>query len=335
MDQYIGSSNLATYLHPGPTGPFLELKSEPLKPPSPSTSALLQHNPSLIDLCTFNSLCQRLAESSSTNQTSPYKPFITPSELRFTITPVTEPDCQSTVSKPEPTTSPAVSSAGDCSPNVSSCTSTPHSSPQIKPLDLSSTITHKDPIVVDTKLSQKSHSSPILHRLLTSPPTKLPTVETIENENNKSPQYRPRFSPFYKPSTTSHSSRSPVFARRSPHDQRIFDTDHDSHLTANSNVSLTLLPLDINEKLIKTEKRMLETTEQVFVKRRVHQSIPSKIQQSFFRENILLYFQAIITQRNYCISYPKSISQCIDCQTANPKDFSLHLAGCRFQHCRM
>lgn len=346
MDQYIGSQKLATYLHPGPTGPFLEFNNEPLRPPSPSTSALLQHNPSLIDLCTFNSLCQRLVENSSTNPTSPYKPILTPSELFFTISPLNEPDFQQTVSKSDLPTSPAVSSAGDCSPNVSSCASTPYSSPQIKqlfaqnsPLDLSSAMPPKETIIIDTKLLQTNHSSPILHRLLASPTNKSSQIDTSENENVKSPQYRPRFSPYYnheaktstkiisKNSQSSRSScRSPVFNRRSPHDQTIFDTDHDSQLT-NSNSSMTLLPLDIDEKLskpdnnstlISTPKRSLETTEQVFVKRRVHQSTPT-----------------ILTQRNYCISYPKQISQCIDCQTANPKDFSLYLAGCRFQHCRI
>jgi hypothetical protein len=150
MDQYIGSHKLATYLHPGPSGPFLELKNEPMKPPSPSTSALLQHNPSLIDLCTFNSLCQRLVENNPTPNTSPYKPFVTPSDLYFCIPPITQndssPETNGTDTKsnliPESTTSP-ISSAGDCSPNVSSCPSTPYSSPKVKhllqqnsPLDL-------------------------------------------------------------------------------------------------------------------------------------------------------------------------------------------------------
>ena len=149
MDQYIGSHKLATYLHPGPSGPFLELKSEPMKPPSPSTSALLQHNPSLIDLCTFNSLCQRLVENNSTPSTSPYKPFVSPSDLYFCIPPKTQTDCSTEPIKPEPTGSP-ISSAGDCSPNVSSCSSTPYSSPKVKhtiqqnsPLDLSATIITK------------------------------------------------------------------------------------------------------------------------------------------------------------------------------------------------
>jgi hypothetical protein len=165
MDQYIGSHKLATYLHPGPSGPFLELKNEPMKPPSPSTSALLQHNPSLIDLCTFNSLCQRLVENNPTPNTSPYKALVTPSDLYFCIPPIKEnnyspPPMNDTNIKsnpiPESTTSP-ISSVGDCSPNVSSCVSTPYSSPKVKhliqqnsPLDLcvtkdsSSTILNKN-----------------------------------------------------------------------------------------------------------------------------------------------------------------------------------------------
>lgn len=162
MDQSVGSNKLATYLHPGPSGPFLELKNEPMKPPSASTSALLQHNPSLIDLVAFNSLCQRLVENNSTPNTSPYKPFVTPSDLYFCIPPITENDYSTEINncstdmneiKPNPiiletaTTIAAaaspISSAGECSPNVSSCASTPYSSPKVKhllqqhsPLDL-------------------------------------------------------------------------------------------------------------------------------------------------------------------------------------------------------
>jgi len=54
-------------------------------------------------------------------------------------------------------------------------------------------------------ITKHSHTSPILHRLLTSP-KKLNEIsivnnqnEPIDNENNKSPQYRPRYSPFYVP----------------------------------------------------------------------------------------------------------------------------------------
>jgi hypothetical protein len=158
MDQYLGSHKLATYLHPGPSGPFLEFKNEPMKPPSPSTSALLQHNPSLIDLCTFNSLCQRLVETNSAPNTSPYKPFVTPSELYFCIPQLPETNCNPT-SKPGPileSTASPISSAGDCSPNVSSCASTPYSSPKVKhilqqnsPIDLC--VTKDSPLTMINK----------------------------------------------------------------------------------------------------------------------------------------------------------------------------------------
>lgn len=145
MDQVVKSQTLPTYLHPGPSGPFLELKSEPIKPPSPSTTALLQHNPSLIDLCAFNSLCQRLTETNSTPNTSPYKPLVTPSDLYFHIP---ENTCTTDINETKPNVVPdtvpsPISSAGECSPNVSSCISTPYSSPKVKhliqqnsPLDL-------------------------------------------------------------------------------------------------------------------------------------------------------------------------------------------------------
>lgn len=246
MDQYIGSHKLATYLHPGPSGPFLEMKSEPLRPPSPCTSALLQHNPSLIDLCTFNCLCQRIAESNASSNSSPYKPFLNPSDLLFCIQPLPSPsivDYPKINSIPEATTSP-ISSAGDCSPNVSSNSSTPHSSPKLKhliqensPIDLclnkdSSTSNHTRIVndnhsTTEKKISGKScemnikpltllstmksshTSSPILHRLLTSPPkitdTSNSSSDPLDNENNKSPQYRPRFSPYYDADTKTRS----------------------------------------------------------------------------------------------------------------------------------
>ena len=221
MDQYIGTPKRATYLHPGPSGPFLELNNEPLKPPSPVTAALLQHNPSLLDICVFNSLCQRLVENTSPTSSPSYKPIVTPSDVPYTVSPISPPEYSQPISKPEPTTSP-ISSAGDCSPNVSSCTSTPYSSPKIKhlfqqnsPLDLSATIlpresisNERSPLITDTKLpfNNFSYASPILHRLLTSPTAK-PTSsnnsisEPLENENNKSPQYQPRYSPYYSPET--------------------------------------------------------------------------------------------------------------------------------------
>ena len=58
---------------------------------------------------------------------------------------------------------------------------------------------------IQSTIVKHSHTSPILHRLLTSP-TKLnePSVSSnqpdlLDTMNNKSPQYRPRFSPFYIP----------------------------------------------------------------------------------------------------------------------------------------
>lgn len=141
MDQYIGPYKSATYLHPSPSGPFLELKSEPMKPPSPVTSALLQHNPSLIDLCTFNSLCERFMENSPSSSTSPYKPFINPTELYFCLPPIPKLDYSqqlhenpSKVNVPAVITALSISSASECSPNVSSNTSTPYSSPKVKHL---------------------------------------------------------------------------------------------------------------------------------------------------------------------------------------------------------
>jgi hypothetical protein len=170
MDQYIGSHKLATYLHPGPSGPFLELKNEPMKPPSPSTSALLQHNPSLIDLCTLNSLCQRFVENTPTSNTSPYKPFVTPSDLFFCLPSMTQTDTSPEINDsntksnlvPDSTASP-ISSAGDCSPNVSSCTSTPYSSPKVKhvlqqnsPLDLCVTKDASSPITIKHRHSTET-----------------------------------------------------------------------------------------------------------------------------------------------------------------------------------
>ena len=158
MDQYIGPYKPATYLHPGPSGPFLEIKSEPLKPPSPITTALLHHNPSLIDLCTFNSLCQRFMENSPSSSTSPYKPFINPTELYFCLPPIPKLEYSqqlhenpSKLSVPAEGTALTISSASDCSPNVSSSPSTPYSSPKVKhllqqqlPLDRSNSTSQSD-----------------------------------------------------------------------------------------------------------------------------------------------------------------------------------------------
>jgi hypothetical protein len=107
---------------------------------------------------------------------------------------------------------------------------------------------------------------------------------------------------------------------------------------------MALLSLDTNgifpddETHTNNNKRSLEisTPEQVLIKRRYQKSVPSKFISLFKKKEIsFLFFLAIITQRNYCISYPNNIPRCVDCQTANPSDFSMHLAGCRFQHCRM
>lgn len=86
MDQYIGSNNLATYLHPDPTDPFLELKTEPIEPSSPS-------NPNLIDICAFNSFCQQLVETSpSSSNTSSHRPLVNSSDLYIQMPPVSQID---------------------------------------------------------------------------------------------------------------------------------------------------------------------------------------------------------------------------------------------------
>ena len=166
MDRHLGSHKLATYLHPGPSGPFLEFNNAPMKPPSPTTTALLQHNPSLIDLCTFNSFYHQLAENSSASNITPCKSFVNSSDFYFYIPPMTQIDCsdhgtnesnsKSSNMISDSAASP-ISSAGECSPNVSSYASTPYSSPKLSnarqhnsPLDLcvtkgtTSTITVRD-----------------------------------------------------------------------------------------------------------------------------------------------------------------------------------------------
>ena len=85
-----------------------------------------------------------------------------------------------------------------------------------------------------------------------------------------------------------------MFARRPTQDQTIFDNDHDSQLT-NSDSSTALISIDTNgifpkEEVLST-KRTLETTEQVFVKRRIHQSTPSIRSLSSFLRFIFFYFQ--------------------------------------------
>ncbi|CAF3492184.1 unnamed protein product [Rotaria socialis] len=409
MDQYIESSKLATYLHPGPSGPFLELNNEPMKPPSPSTSALLQHNPSLIDLCTFNSLCQRLVENNSPPNTSPYKPFANPSDLYFCIPPMTQIDYspQTTDSNTksnvisEVTASP-ISSAGDCSPNVSSYSSTPYSSPKVKsllqqnsPMDLcvtkdclstiipkqqptsenilncelsdfvkkvekspieSTNLRNEDKKVIEI-IAKYSHTSPILHRLLTSP-TKINEnsqssnqKDPIDNDNNKSPQYRPRYSPFYIPETnanrkltpkdtliknhkTSRSTcRSPVLSRRpSENEKKIMDTDSNANNPqCDSSIQPTaLLSLDNDGFINATEKSTSDSS----INNNNKRLLDSSSEQVLIKRRNKLLEPTIVTQQNYCLSYPNNISRCIDCQTASPNDFAMHLTGCRFQHCR-
>lgn len=60
MDQDIGSNKLTTYLHPNSTDLFVELKREPIKPPSSD----------LIDIDTYNSFYQRLIETISSDSSS-------------------------------------------------------------------------------------------------------------------------------------------------------------------------------------------------------------------------------------------------------------------------
>ncbi|CAF4243006.1 unnamed protein product, partial [Adineta steineri] len=82
MNQYINPNKLVTYLHSNSTDTFLDLKSESIESPSSNASTLLQQNSSLIDLCAFNSLYQRLVETSpSSSDTSTYDTFITSSDL--------------------------------------------------------------------------------------------------------------------------------------------------------------------------------------------------------------------------------------------------------------
>ncbi|CAF1340535.1 unnamed protein product [Adineta steineri] len=408
MDEYMGSHKLATYLHPGPSGPFLELKNEPMQPPSPGTTALRQHNPSLLDLCTLNCFCQRFVEntsSSNASHTSPCKQLLSQSDVYFCIPSMTETDCSSEVNDSNNTksnvisdsTASPISSAGDCSPNVSSCASSPNSSPKVKPVrqqnspldlcvtkDSTLTIINKQECNTDSKsnseitdvvikvekkpptdlVTKHSHISPILHRLLTSPTKLNESISLVQNQNdsinnnnednNKSPQYRPRYSPYYVAESKTnptyfsnnildrncesfrHSCRSPVFARRPTQPGQIKTESSNNTRISQFNLSIkpmALLSLDTNGVSTVDEtntinpsssltnnnnKRSLESSsEQVLVKRRYEKTEP-----------------VIITQQNYCISYPKNIPRCVDCQTANPRDLRSHLAGCRFQHCR-
>jgi hypothetical protein len=159
MDQFVGSNKLATFLHPNPTDPFLELKTEPENLPSPSTSPLLQHNPSLIGFCTFNSLYQRLVEPSSPSNTLSHKPFLTSSDLYFHMPPVSQISCSdhsngmlipssNSVENNKPTVSMSLSSNFATSPislASESCPSTPVSNPQVN--HITQQISSNDPYV--------------------------------------------------------------------------------------------------------------------------------------------------------------------------------------------
>jgi len=403
MDSYIGQNKLATYLHPGPTGPFLELKSEPTKPPSPVTSALLRHNPSLIDLCTFNSLCERLMENSSSSSPSPssshssYKPLVNPTELNFLLPPVTKLDCTEhspvtsikSINPPETPASP-ITSVGECSPNVSSYSSTPYASPKQElddqsdsPLvesnmkvcsiiqdnhqQLNSTSKTGNCETADSSIKKESTSisnprrdsfpfesksksvkttsnrssltSPILHQLLTSP-TKLNDLLSTTNQNDfdppKSPQYRPRFSPHYKPPT------SPTDSAR----KMKSETSNNGSINGNILHQSTRSPT-LKEEKINGHSRTLSQSDHSHDESMIDQTIPMKSNtpkrsiELLNTENCLSkrrcpeILPMTFTQHDYCISYPANIPRCIDCQTANPMDFSMHLAGCRFQNCRI
>jgi hypothetical protein len=141
------------------------------------------------------------------------------------------------------------------------------------------------------------------------------------------------------------SCRSPVFTRRPQ--QKTIDTIPLSlqpmallSLDTNETILPVYNPLDnqINNDrqiILPSNKRPLEssTSEQILIKRRYQKAMPSK---SFFFKIFIFKFLFLvtITQRHYCVSYPINIQRCVDCQTINPLDLSMHLSGCRFQHCR-
>ena len=167
------------------------------------------------------------------------------------------------------------------------------------------------------------------------------------------------------------SSRSPVLTRRlHQHIKQLADTDFEPTLSAFQ--PRVLLSLDINETMVpvidkidnqlfgesqivdnlpfssihstalsKTinTKRSLESSssEQIIIKRRYQKIAPSNSFSNYLHPIIFAFFflfVAIITQEHYCISYPKNISRCIDCQVINPLDLSMQYASCRFQYCR-
>lgn len=228
------SHNLATYLHPGPGGPFLEIDNEPLKPPSPVTSALLQNNPSLLDLCTFNSVCERYMENNSSPDAGPFKPLVSPSDLYFCLEPTFKSEETSSYSdkarkidgQSEIVNSP-ISSVGDCSPNVSSYSSTPCSSPSVNHLvQTESTLTKANQNEIKTNISEDStkkkrkrstekivaEKSPILRSILLSEQNsdKRSLNHSSNDERDRSPEYVARYSPDYiskNPTETSYRTK--------------------------------------------------------------------------------------------------------------------------------
>ncbi|CAF5123284.1 unnamed protein product, partial [Rotaria magnacalcarata] len=112
------------------------------------------------------------------------------------------------------------------------------------------------------------------------------------------------------------------------------ETDSNAN-TPRSDASIqptALLSLDTNGFINATENSTSDSSINNNNKRLLDSSASSE-QVLIKRRNKLLE-PTIVTQQNYCLSYPNNISRCIDCQTASPNDFAMHLTGCRFQHCR-
>lgn len=164
------------------------------------------------------------------------------------------------------------------------------------------------------------------------------------------------------------SCRSPILSRRSP---QLDDTPVENgcnHCTL-SPPSVALRALDGNGQLTSLEndtcdrspaenpsspsqdslstanaidhcnnKRSLDSSssERVLVKRRSQKMIPSNSSWSGFF-SLLWTSDLLVTvvQQDYCTSYPGNIQRCIDCRLADSSSsLSMHLGGCRFQHCR-
>ena len=85
-------------------------------------------------------------------------------------------------------------------------------------------------------------------------------------------------------------------------------------------------------------KRSLDSSssERVLVKRRSQKMIPSNSSSSGFSS--LLWTSSLlvtVVQQDYCTDYPGNIQRCIDCRLVDSSSsLSMHLGGCRFQHCR-